>query len=78
MGGVLDMLVVACAVVASGAYAIYALGPRSVRDAYSKFATKHFGLRAARWFAGSGHGNCHDCNANPTQPTDNRATLKRR
>jgi hypothetical protein len=60
----LDWLVVSGAVIASAAYVIYALGPKRIRAVYSRFATKYFGLRAARWFASSGH-SCHDCAANP-------------
>lgn len=57
----LDIALVALAVVASAAYAIYALGPRRIKDAYSRFATKHFGLRAAKWFAPKTDSSCSNC-----------------
>jgi hypothetical protein len=56
----LDISLVTAAVLASAAYAIYALGPKRIKSFYSRFATKYFGLRAARWFAPSSGG--HDCN----------------
>ena len=62
----LDFTLVGLVVVASLIYAIYALGPRRIKDAYSRFATKHFGLRAARWFTGTEE-NCNNCSSNPNQ-----------
>ena len=56
----LDIFLVAIAVLASAAYAIYALGPKRRKDVYSRFATKHFGLRAARWLAGDNQ-SCNNC-----------------
>lgn len=61
MNSWLDILFVTIAVLASLAYAIYALGPKRIKNAYSRWATKYFGLRAARWFAGSAS-ESHDCN----------------
>lgn len=58
----LDFALVALAVLASVAYAVYALGPKRIKDAYSRFATKHFGLRAAKWFAPKAGGSCDGCN----------------
>ena len=60
----LDIALVATAVLASAAYAIYALGPRRIKNIYSRFATKYFGLRAARWFSGANEPSCHDCASN--------------
>ena len=62
----LDFTLVGLVVATSVAYAIYALGPRRIKDAYSRFATKHFGLRAAKWFSGSAE-DCNNCSANPHQ-----------
>jgi hypothetical protein len=57
----LDLFLVTLAVLASAAYAAYALGPRRLKNAYSRFATKYFGLRAARWFAtDDACNNCSD------------------
>jgi hypothetical protein len=56
----LDIVLVAAAVFASAGYAVYALGNARVKNAYSRWATKHFGLRVARLFAGS-KGGCGDC-----------------
>jgi hypothetical protein len=55
----LDISLVTAAVLASLAYAIYSLGPRRIKDTYSRLATKYFGLRSAKLFSGSnGCGNC--------------------
>ncbi len=56
----LDVALVSLVVVASVMYAIYALGPKRIKNVYSRFATRYFGLRAARWFSGSS--DSHDCN----------------
>jgi hypothetical protein len=63
----LDIALVSGAVVLSALYATYALGPRRIKQAYSRFATKHFGLRVARWFGGSQGPSCDNCPANKTQ-----------
>ena len=62
----LDFALVGLVVMASLIYAIYALGPRRIKDTYSRLATKYFGLRAAKWFAGTAE-NCNNCSANPHQ-----------
>ncbi|MBC7983887.1 MAG: hypothetical protein H7Y02_08540 [Candidatus Obscuribacterales bacterium] len=61
----LDLALVVTIVLASAMYAIYALGPKRIRDTYTRFATKYFGLRAVRWFAPSTSGahSCRDCPA---------------
>ena len=59
----LDFVLVAAAVVASAAYAIYSLGPNRIKNAYSRFATKHFGLRAAKWFAPKVDSACNNCSS---------------
>jgi hypothetical protein len=65
----LDAIVIFGAVLASGVYLVYALGPKRIRDAYTRFATKHFGLRALRWFTPSKHGHsCRDCPSSTTAP----------
>ncbi len=65
MSVALDYVVVAFAVIASASYVVYALGSKSLRDRYSRFATKVFGLRAARWFAGNAHAHsCSNCPSN--------------
>jgi hypothetical protein len=61
MNAWLDIALVAFALVASAAYAIYALGPRRIKSLYSRFATKHFGLRAAKWFAPKLDSACDQC-----------------
>jgi hypothetical protein len=61
MTNVLDVALVALVVLASLAYAIYALGPKRIKNVYSRFATKYFGLRAAKWFAPSKHDSCSNC-----------------
>jgi len=61
MNAWLDILLVALAVAAAAMYAIYALGPKRIKDAYSRFATKHFGLRAAKWFAPKVDSACNSC-----------------
>jgi len=44
---------------------IVALGPKRIKNFYSRFATKYFGLRAARWFAGTNDGHsCNNCQSN--------------
>ena len=64
----LDIALVAAAVIASIGYAFYALGPRRIKDSYSRFATKYLGLRAARWFGGaSGTQGCSNCPANRSE-----------
>jgi hypothetical protein len=64
-----DAVVVISAVLISIAYVVYALGPKRIRDAYTRFATKHFGLRALRWFTPSKHGHsCRDCPSNSNTP----------
>jgi hypothetical protein len=67
MNAWLDFALVALAVAASLGYAVYALGPRRIKDAYSRFATRYFGLRAARWFGGTSQDGCNNCSANPHQ-----------
>lgn len=59
----LDIALVALAVIASAAYAIYSLGPRRIKNAYSRFATKHLGLWAAKWFAPKSDAACNDCSS---------------
>jgi len=62
----IDILLVAVAVLAAAIYAVYALGPKRIKNAYSRLATKYFGLRAARWFAPPTDGtDCDHCSANP-------------
>jgi len=62
MAAWLELTLVALAVLVSALYALYALGPKRLRDIYSRTATKYFGLRAARWFAGKpSQPACHDC-----------------
>jgi hypothetical protein len=63
MNSWLDILLVTLALLASVGYAIYALGPKRVKQAYSRFATKHFGLGAARWFRHSAD-SCDNCPSN--------------
>lgn len=63
MNSWLDIALVAFAVVASVTYVVYALGPKRIKNAYSRFATKHFGLKAAGWFTKSAE-NCDNCSAN--------------
>jgi len=60
----LDIALVAAAVLASAAYASYALGPKRIKNFYSRFATKYFGLRAARWFSGNDEHSCNNCQSN--------------
>jgi hypothetical protein len=64
MSAWLDIALVGVVVLLSAAYALYALGPRQIKNVYSRVATKYFGLSAAKWFAskGSDCGNCpsHD------------------
>jgi len=61
----IDIALVTVAVLASMAYVIYALGPKRIKNFYSRFATKYFGLRAARWFAGTNDGHsCNNCQSN--------------
>ena len=77
MSSWLDIALVAAAVLASAVYAAYALGPRRLRDSYSKLATKYLGLRAARWFSSNGSGGthgCHECSANTAHSVDNKRT----
>jgi hypothetical protein len=57
----LDIALVTLVVAASVLYAIYALGPKRIKSAYSRWATKYFGLRAAKWFAPSKHDSCSNC-----------------
>jgi hypothetical protein len=62
----LDIALVVTAVFASAGYAVYALGPKRIKNAYSRLATKYLGLRAARWFSKSAGGHsCNNCSANP-------------
>jgi hypothetical protein len=61
MNAWLDISLVALAVIASVAYAIYSLGPRRIKNAYSRLATKYFGLRAANWFAPKSDSACNNC-----------------
>jgi len=69
----LDWMVVIGAVLASAAYLVYALGPKRIRDAYTRFATRHFGLRALRWFQSShGSHSCRDCPSNPAPTSTKR------
>jgi hypothetical protein len=63
MNGWLDMILVALALLGSVSYVVYALGPKRIKNAYSRIATKYFGLRAARWFAGT-KGGCDNCAGN--------------
>ncbi|HTE42486.1 MAG TPA: hypothetical protein VK629_16810 [Steroidobacteraceae bacterium] len=56
----LDIALVAIVVLASAGYALYLFGPRGLKNAYSKLATRYFGLRAAKWFV-SKSGDCGDC-----------------
>jgi hypothetical protein len=57
----LDIALVVLAVSASAAYVVYALGPKRIKNVYSRLATKYFGLRAAKWFAPSKHSSCNSC-----------------
>jgi hypothetical protein len=77
MSNWLDKVLVLIVVLASFGYVAYALGPKKLRNVYSRFATKHFGLRAARWFAGStmkGSHDCHDCSARDVHMNKNVAS----
>ncbi len=66
MNGWLDFSLVAFAVLASLGYAVYSLGSKRVKQAYSRFATKYFGLGAAKWFRGSA-ASCDNCPAHEPQ-----------
>jgi hypothetical protein len=57
------MILVALALLGSVGYVVYALGPKRIKNAYSRIATKYFGLRAAKWFAGPKE-NCDNCAGN--------------
>jgi hypothetical protein len=59
----LDALLVTLAVIASVLYAAYALGPKKLRNVYSRYATKYFGLRAAKWFVTkpAASSDCSNC-----------------
>ena len=59
----LDIALVATIVVASLVYAVYSLGSKRIKDAYSRSATKYLGLRAANWFARSEPGSCSNCSS---------------
>ena len=60
----LDVAVVSIIVLIAVTYAVYSLGPKRIKNAYSRFATKYFGLRAAKWFAPSKHDSCSNCPGN--------------
>ena len=72
----LDISLVTVVVLASLAYAIYSLGPRRTKNAYSRFATKYFGLRAAKWFGASGGHDCDNCSSNATARPPNPTNRK--
>jgi hypothetical protein len=61
MSSYLDIALVTLAVMASAAYVLYALGPKRIKNAYSRLATKYFGLRAAKWFVPKSTGECSNC-----------------
>jgi hypothetical protein len=61
MTHLLDISLVALAGIASAAYVAYALGPKRIKNVYSRLATKYFGLRAAKWFAPGKHDSCSSC-----------------
>jgi len=63
MNAWLDIALVALAVIASVAYAIYALGPRRIKNFYSRVATKYFGLRAVKWFTPRSDSECSNCSS---------------
>jgi hypothetical protein len=64
----LDTFLVAGAVLLSAGYAIYAFGPKTLRDSFTRFVTRYFGLRSARLFSGStGCGNCGPAVKKPLQ-----------
>jgi hypothetical protein len=63
MNSWLDILLVAIAVTASIGYAAYSLGPKKLKQTYSRLATKYFGLRAAHWFRRSAE-SCDNCPSN--------------
>jgi hypothetical protein len=55
----LDIGLVTVAVAVSLGYAIYAMGPKKLRDWFTRWVTRYFGLRAAKLFSGStGCDNC--------------------
>jgi hypothetical protein len=58
----LDIALVAFAVLVSAGYAAYSLGPKSIKNTYSKVATKYLGLRAAKWFSPAAD-SCNSCSS---------------
>jgi hypothetical protein len=71
-----DIALVACAVLLSLAYAAYTFGPKSLRDRFTRFVTRHFGLGAARYFSGSA--GCSNCGPAVKKPLFGRRDLGRK
>jgi hypothetical protein len=64
----LDISLVAGAVLVSAVYSIYVFGPKTLRDNFTRFVTRYFGLRSAKLFSGStGCGNCAPAAKKPLQ-----------
>jgi hypothetical protein len=64
----LDFSLVAGAVLLSAGYAIYVFGPKTLRDTFTRFVTRYFGLRSAKLFSGpTGCGNCGPAAKKPLQ-----------
>ena len=68
----LDIALVATAVLVSAGYAAYSLGPKRIKDTFSRLATKYFGLRAAHWFT-SARQDSHNCDKCPAH-TEHKKT----